>query len=370
LGNSKEDLTEAWKEEHMAGTIYERLREHLDTLPTGYPKTASGVELKILRRLFTEEEAEMACQLKPLPESAEQIARRLGRDPQAVSDLLYRMSKKGLILRVKLKEVNHYMAMMFIVGIFEYQVNHLDREIVELFEAYAQEAMNKELTRPQTPQLRVVPVQESLDVAMEIQPYDELRKIVLSQKTIALADCICREKSAILGHPCSKPMESCFVFGPMAEYYIENGIGRRITHEEALEVLHKNEEAGLVPSPANAQKVGGMCNCCGCCCGVLKALRLHSHPGSYVKSNYFAQVDEGLCAGCETCLERCQMEAIAVENDRARIDLKRCLGCGLCVTTCPTKALSLRKKDSREVYVPPPKPVDTYLQIAKEMGKI
>ncbi|MGO8990955.1 MAG: 4Fe-4S binding protein [bacterium] len=354
----------------MANTIYEKLREHLDSLPTGYPKTESGVELKILEKLFTEEEAEMACQLKPVPESAEQIAQRLGRDPHAVADILYRMSQKGLIFRTKYKEIYHYMATMFIVGIFEYQVHKLDREIAELLEAYHQEAMNKEIIRPQTPQLRVVPVRESLEPAIEIQPYDELRKIVLSQKTIALTDCICREKSALLGHPCSKPMETCLLFGPIGEYYIENGIARRITCEEALKVLQKSEEAGLVPSPANAQKTAGICNCCGCCCGVLKALKLHSHPSSYVKSNFFAQVDENLCTGCETCLERCQIEAISVEDDRARIDLKRCLGCGLCVTTCPAKALSLRKKDAREAYVPPPKHLDTYLQISKEMGKI
>jgi NAD-dependent dihydropyrimidine dehydrogenase PreA subunit len=143
-----------------------------------------------------------------------------------------------------------------------------------------------------------------------------------------------------------------------------------VSREEALEVLRKNEEAGLVPSPANAQKVGGMCSCCGCCCGMLKAIKLHPHPSSLVKSNFFAQVDEDLCAGCETCVERCQMEAIFMEDDRATIDLKRCVGCGLCVTTCPTKALSLRKKAFQELYVPPAKPVDTYLQIARERGKI
>jgi Na+-translocating ferredoxin:NAD+ oxidoreductase subunit B len=354
----------------MAKPVYENLRKHLDSLPTGFPATESGVELKILERLFTEEEAEMACLLKPLPEAAEQIAQRLGRDPAAVSDLLYRMSKKGLILRVKVKDVYHYLAMMFIVGIFEYQVNNLDRELVELLEAYGEEALRKQMTLPQTPQLRVVPVQESLSPVMEIQPYDELRKILLSQKTIALADCICRKESAILGHPCDKPLESCFVFGAIAEFYMENGIGRRISQEEALAVLQKSEAAGLVPSPANAQRAGGMCNCCGCCCGVLKALKLHGNPAEYVKSNFFAEVDEDLCAGCETCLTRCQMDAIFLEDDLAKIDRKRCLGCGLCVTTCPTKALSLRKKAPAEAYVPPEKPMDTYLRIAKELGKI
>jgi len=354
----------------MEEKVYEKLREHLDSLPTGYPKTESGVELRILKKLFTEEEAEMACQLKPIPETAEQVARRLGRAPEKVSDLLYRMSRKGLILRVKINKVYHYMAIMFVVGIFEFQVNNLDREMAEFCEEYLREAMGQEMIRPQTPQLRVVPVQESLEATFEVQPYDELRKIISSHKTIALAECICRQKSSLLGHPCSKPLESCFIFGAMGEYYIENGIGRRVTLAEALEVLRKSEEAGLVPSPANAQKTGGMCNCCACCCGMLKAIKLHPHPSSVVKSNFFARVDEDLCAGCEACLERCQMEAIYMEDDRATIDLKRCVGCGLCVTTCPTKALSLSQKPSKEFYVPPIKPMDTYLQIAKEMGKI
>ena len=354
----------------MAENIYERLREHLDSLPTGYPKTQSGVELKILRKLFTEEEAEMACQLQPIPETAEQVARRLGRDPEAVSDLLYRMSKKGLILRLKIKGDSHYMATMFVVGILEYQVGKIDREMSEFFDEYMNEVFHQEMTLPETPQLRVVPVQESLETSLEIQPYDELRKILESQKTIVLADCICRKKSSLLGHPCSKPLESCFVFGGIGDYYVENGIGRRVSLEEALEVLRKNEEAGLVPSPANAQKVGGMCSCCACCCGMLKAIKFHPHPSSRVKSNYYVQVDENLCVGCETCLERCQMEALIMTQDRATIDLKRCVGCGLCVTTCPAKALSLRKKNPQELYVPPAKPFDTYLQIAKERGKI
>jgi Pyruvate/2-oxoacid:ferredoxin oxidoreductase delta subunit len=354
----------------MAEMIYEKLREHLDSLPTGYPKTQSGVELKILQKLFTKEEAEMACQLKLFPETAEQVAERQGQDREKVSALLYRMSQKGLILRLKFNGVTHYMAAMFVIGILEFQLKNLDREMAEIFDEYMNEAFGREMIRPQTPQLRVVPVKKSLNAAMEIQPYDELRKIIESQKTIVLSDCICRKKSSLLGHPCGKPMETCFSFGTMGKYYVENGLGRKVTQEEALSVLAKNEEAGLVPSPANAQRVGGMCNCCACCCGILKAIKLHPHPSSLVKSNYFARVDETRCAGCETCLERCQMEAIFMEEDHATIDLKRCVGCGLCVTTCPTKALSLSRKPPQELYVPPATPFETYQQIARERGRI
>ena len=146
--------------------IYERLRDHLDSLPTGYPRTQSGVELKILQRLFTEDEAEMACQLRLFPETSQQVAERLKRSPEMVNELLYRMSQKGLILRIKVKDVYQYMATMYIVGIFEYQLKNMDREMAEIFDKYAHEAMYKEMSRSQTPQLRVVPVQESL-----VQPW-------------------------------------------------------------------------------------------------------------------------------------------------------------------------------------------------------
>ena len=353
----------------MTEDVYQRLREHLDSLPTGYPQTATGVEIRILRKLFDEEEAEMACQLKQIPESAGEIARRLGRDSGAVSDLLHRMSRKGLILRMKEREQVRYMAIMFVVGILEFQLHRLDRELCEMLDEYMQEGFHREMTRTPTPQLRVVPVQESLAPRMEIHPYDELRKILESQKTIVLAECICRKKSAILGHPCVKPLENCFVFGAMGEFYAENGLGRRISLQEGLEVLQKNEEVGLVPSPANAQRAGGMCSCCGCCCGMLKAIKLHPHPSSVVKSNYYAQVDQDLCSGCGACLERCQMEAVYLDDDWAAIDLKRCVGCGLCVTTCPAKAMSLRPKPRQEHYIPPVKPADTYIRIARERGK-
>ena len=107
--------------------------------------------------------------------------------------------------------------------------------------------------------------------------------------------------------------------------------------------------------PATAQNPGGMCNCCGDCCGVLRALKKHPHPAEMVFSNYFAAVDAEICDGCETCLDHCQMAAIQLDdNDRAGIDLSRCIGCGLCVTTCPTGALHLVSKPEDQRRTPPP----------------
>ena len=138
-----------------------------------------------------------------------------------------------------------------------------------------------------------------------------------------------------------KPLEACFSFGSHARYYVERGMGRWISQEETLEILDQCEEAGLVPRPAEI-----------------------------VISNYYALVDSDLCAACETCLDRCQMEAITIGPEEvAEVNLDRCIGCGLCVTTCTTEALSLQPKPEEERREPPEKPRDAMMQMAQQRGK-
>ena len=111
-----------------------------------------------------------------------------------------------------------------------------------------------------------------------------------------------------------------------------------------------------------------ICMCCGCCCGVLKNLKTMDKPARVIHTNYYAQVDEEACIGCEACVERCQMDAITVD-DVARVDLDRCIGCGLCVTDCPTEAMLAQAKIRRTATTYPPKNVfETYMNIAQERG--
>ena len=173
-----------------------------------------------------------------------------------------------------------------------------------------------------------------------------------------------------LEQACGKPLEVCFSFGSHADYYVENGLGRYIGKEEAKEIVIASEKAGLVMQPFNAQKIGGMCSCCGDCCGMLRSLKMQPNPAAAVRSNYFARVDDDLCTGCETCLERCQMEAIEVVDGAAGINLDRCIGCGLCVTTCPTEAIRLVRKPEDQIYEPPQSGVETYIRIMQERGKL
>ncbi|MFH0788083.1 MAG: 4Fe-4S binding protein [Pseudomonadota bacterium] len=349
--------------------IYEMLRKRLDDLATGFPATENQVELKILKRLFREEEARLFLGLSPLLEDPATIALRLKRDPQATADLLEQMAGKGLLFRLRKGENVRYAAVPYVVGIMEFQLKRLDKELVHNMQEYFETALGRTFQSYSTPVMRTIPINRQLVADWPVAPYEDVLAILENQTTIAVAPCICRTMAHLDDKGCDKPMEACFMFGSHAHYYVDNHLGRYITKEEAKEIVRRNEEAGLVMQPFNSQKMGGMCSCCGDCCGMLKSLKKQPVPAKAVQSNYFAQVNGEECVGCETCLDRCHMEAITIVEDRAVVNLDRCIGCGLCVTTCTTGALQLLKKSEDLQYKPPESGVETYLRIALERGK-
>ncbi len=350
--------------------IYEKLRARLDDLATGYPATESKVEIRLLKRLFTEEEAELYLQLSPFLEKPKDVAKRLNRDVEELAPILERMAQKGHLFRKRKGDRVLYSAVPYVVGIYEFQLGRMDKEFARDHEEYFDTAFGKTIQSFKTPVMRTIPINRQLVADYPVAPFEDVLKIIENQKKIAVAPCVCRTTKKLVGEECDKPVENCFSFGSHAEYYVENKMGRYITIDEAKEIVKKNEEAGLVMQPFNSQKIGGMCSCCGDCCGVLRSLKMNPNPAKMVQSNYFAQVDDEECTGCETCLERCQMDAIDVVDGIAEINLVRCIGCGLCVTTCPVDAIELIKKPEEELYEPPRSGAETYMKIMQERGKL
>jgi len=333
----------------MTDTLYHKLREQLDQYSVGFPATASGVEIKILKKLFSEEQAEMYLDMTMGLETPESVAQRTGRDLARVDDLLEAMAQKGLLFRKHAKGPVKYAAIPFVVGSYEFQIRTMDRELAELMEAYFEEGFLEFSSNKYIPPLRTIPVQQSIQLSHTVAPYVQAREIVKTKEKIALTDCICRQQQQFLAKGCNKPKEVCLSFGSHADYYVENKLGRYITQEEALAVLDKCEAAGLVNQPANMVNPGGMCNCCGDCCGLLRVLNRLPNPAEMVYNNYFARVDSGLCTACEICLERCQMAAITLNDQSvAVVNTDRCIGCGLCVTTCEPEAIQLVLKPEAE----------------------
>jgi len=350
--------------------VYERLRARLDDLAVGYPETESKIEIRLLKRIFTEEEAEFFVQLHPLLEPPDVVAERLQRDTGEVADLMEKMAKKGLLFRKRDDSRVRYAAVPYVVGIFEFQVGSMDADFARDHEEYFEQVFSQVGQSHKTPVLRTIPINREIVAEWPVAPFEDVMQIIDNQEKIAVAPCVCRTQTKLTGHDCDKPRNNCFMFGSHAEYYVENGMGRFITKEEARQIVTQNEEAGLVMQPFNSKKIGGMCSCCGDCCGMLRSLKKQPSPAEAVQSNYYAQVEESLCSGCETCVDRCQMEAIEVVDGISSVLLNRCIGCGLCVTTCPTEAIQLIKKSEDRLYEPPKTGVETYIRIMQERGKL
>ena len=338
--------------------VYNELRTFLDRFPLGYPATASGVEIEILKRLFSPREAEVAVLLSPLPEETEQIAVRAGRDPRELEEVLEAMSHKGLVFRTRHEGKVRYNTAPFMIGLYEYSVEMMDKELASLYREYYEAAYMEEMAASGVPGFRVFPIGERVDVDLVLYPFLDLVKEIGAARVISVADCVCRKEAHLTGGGCDHPRETCLSFGAAAEYYIENGIGREISAEEAIEILERADKSGLVHAGVNTKHLSNICNCCPCCCASMKGMiqrGLDRHL--FMNALFEAVVDEESCTACGDCAERCPVGALSV-GDSAAVDREKCLGCGLCAGACPSDAISTILREDRE------EPYDRVLNMA------
>ena len=344
--------------------IYKNLADFLDKLPGGYPATESGVELRILKNLFNKEEAELTMSLSLKPETPSKIATRLKLNASVLAEKLEAMAKKGLIFRVRADPENLYMATNFIIGIWEFQLNRLNMELIKDVDEYMPHLLQS-MKGHKTKQIRVVPVSKSISSELSVMPYEEAEKIVRSQTKIVAAPCICRREQKMSSKGCDKPDNNCLSFSFAADFFEGNGLGKQISQDEALKLLDEAAEAGLVLQPTNSQNPTSICMCCGCCCGILRNIKKLDNPGKFVNSGYYSQVVKDDCTSCGICVDMCPMNAITMD-EVASVNIDRCIGCGVCVAHCDSAAIKLVKKEHTET--PPMNIVETFGKILKERG--
>lgn len=341
--------------------VYRKLQQTLDQLPIGFPAVKSGVEIKVLKHIFTPEEAELAIRLKfswyEEMETVEQIYERvkdLNLSIEELEERLDTMAQKGAVMFLIKDGKKTYGQAMLMIGIFEFQVDKITPQFHKDMYKYLIQGFSFEAFGTKINQLRTVPVEESLTPEHNVAKYNDVIQILKDcEGPFVVQNCVCRQGMKLIDRTCkvTDRMEVCMGFGTPAQMYIDLGWGREISREEAIKIIRKNEEDGLVLQPGNAKRPEFICSCCGCCCELLQGLRIMPRAREFIDTIYYAEVNADDCTGCETCISRCQTRAIALVDDIAFVTKSKCIGCGNCVPTCPSDAMQL-KVDDREMDLP------------------
>ena len=333
----------------LSDHLYRLLAEALNKLPNGFPRTPSNVEIRLLKKIFSLEEASLASQLGGSTESVESIANRMELPTKEAEAKLSEMAKRGLLWSHKKDGKLFFRLAPFLVGIYESQRESMDHELAHLVEDYLANGGAVGIMKPQPALHRVIPAQKAVKSEW-ILPYDDVKAILMSSKTFRLSDCICRMQQDHIGRRCDFPLRTCLSFSSVERQPNEFDISKK----EALSFLDKAEEMGLVHTVSNVIKgLGYVCNCCGCCCGILRGITDWGIENSVASANYYAIIDADECLGCGICRKRCHVHAIFEKGGASVVDRKKCIGCGLCVTGCPNGVAKLEKKPKSQIVNPP-----------------
>ena len=355
----------------MDNNVYRQLQIHLDKSPVPFPETESGVEIRLLKQLFNEEEAGIALKLSAIPETIDRIHERFDRgeiSPEKLESILDGLAQKGAVMGLKDEENGpRYSKIPMAIGMFEYQVDRITREFAEDFYRYEEEGFADALLKSKTGQMRTIPVNVSIDPEFTVGNYDNIRAIIeKSPGPYAVMNCVCRQSKELMGEPCKQTdiMQTCFTLERGATYMMGLGVAEEISKEEMISRVTLAEKEGMVLQPANNQNPGFICCCCGCCCGVLTAAKKYKNPSELLHSNYYAAIDAEECTACGDCIEICQMDALSASDPATVVLENRCIGCGVCVNTCAMEAISLRQKE--KIQAPPVDGRDMYKRMIIE----
>lgn len=276
-----------------------------------------------LAAVLTDEEAEVAIAAGLRKErTAKDLAKILKRPLEEVREIADTLGFKG-IFRVTTDPVTKediYFMQIFAPGIMEMMVNNKEilnahPEVGRAFEEYTRIRMAT--MAPMMPDgyglMRVVPIESAIKDLDGVSDYEKLSYYLNKYDKFSVSPCSCRSARRTIGEGCGHLEEDmCVQMGKGAEYYIRTGRGREISREEAIAILKRAEDNGLMHNIPNIEEIGesaAICNCCACSCFGLRVGMLYG-ARDVIRSNFVAKVDEEKCVACGQCVETCPGNAL------------------------------------------------------------
>jgi len=336
----------------MTENIYQQLCETMKARGGMYPGKDIPEFYELTKVLFTPEEAGVSVALPRGFNTAEDIALAFGKSEAETESILEKMAEKGLCMSGRKGETLVYAGIPFVPGIFEYQfmrgtLTDRDRKLAKLIRDYkAAVDGDRPAVQEPYPVMRVITVNRTIKAESHIHTYDQVKSYIDTYAPLAVSTCYCRHQARLIDESlhCGNPDDVCLQFGRGAQFVIDRRMGKEISREQAMEILDRAEAAGLVHCTSNRQEIDFLCNCCSCHCVILRRALAQPKPGLAVNSGFQPLWDTDLCTLCETCIERCPMEAITMGVDAPEVSLDRCIGCGVCATGCPEEAISMEER--------------------------
>ena len=369
---------------HSHEAVYHDLQERFDHHLTGAPK--SPIFIQILRLLYSPQEAEIARQLPVLPTPIEKLARRMDMPVQQLEVHLDRLARRGVVFDLSQGERRFYALPPVVIGFFEYVFMRTRddlpmADLARLFDHYMHDNsfFASAVFEGETQLGRTIIQEEALpeDPLSEILDWERATEIIRNAAAINVTRCSCRHKASLIDQACSRPQETCLTLGTGGSTLVRLGMAREISSSEALDILGEAKSHGLMQVCDNVQtKPAFLYNCCGCCCGMIQAIRRFDLRGAIMTSNWLMEVNVEKCTGCGKCVKACPVSSISLEISevdgkrfgKAVLDEELCLGCGVCASVCSNGGVNLVPRSQR-TYTPETV-LERYLVMAIERGKL
>ncbi|MGZ8448318.1 MAG: ATP-binding protein [Candidatus Deferrimicrobiaceae bacterium] len=341
--------------------VYGRLQKRLDRYPIGAPPADALYE--ILKRLYTEEEAEIGSRMPVRFADIAGIARRTGKSPDALRPVLERMAEKGLVMDFEHKGKVEYILSPTLLGFFEFTFMRVrndlpQKELARYMVEYVHDRpdLARSVLAGKVQAGRTLVHESAVDPedATRILDHERAEQIIREAKAWAVSLCYCRHVMEHEGRACEQPREVCTTFNAAADFLVRRGLARKISREEMQDIFAATREAGLVHIGDNVKRRPAfVCHCCGCCCAMLSAINRFKMFDAVITSPFLAAIDAGKCDGCGTCAKKCPIVAIEVRGEgteaKAAVSGESCLGCGVCKPACAKGALSMEPRKERVV---------------------